>query len=131
MPKIIKFSEIVEENGKTIKENNLEKKHKYPLGTIVEVEVSIIEDSAGAEVSLKGICKLFVVRHHRDCDGTPLYILSDRPVIDKGWIAFSEGWRQYKVFTNVWVHGYSEDSLKPTGKYLPLMNSFQAFFGAF
>lgn len=58
----IEFSEIVEENGKTIRENNMEKTHQIPLGTLVEVSESGI--------------RLFVCSQGRDCDGTPLYGLS-------------------------------------------------------
>ena len=38
--KVVMFSDIVEENGKTIRENNLEKQHKYQVGDLVEVELS-------------------------------------------------------------------------------------------
>jgi len=55
-----------EANGKTIKENNLEKKHIYPVGSLVEVN---FEDFEG-----NGI-RLYVKKHMRDCDGTPLYSL--------------------------------------------------------
>lgn len=50
--------DIVEENGKTVKENNLEKVHKFPHGMLVELE-------SGE--------RLYVCDHARDCDGTPLY----------------------------------------------------------
>lgn len=51
-------SDIVEENGKTVKENNLEKVHKFPHGMLVELE-------SGE--------RLYVCDHTRDCDGEPLY----------------------------------------------------------
>jgi hypothetical protein len=60
MPKIVFFGDIVEKNGKTIKENNLIRKHKYPIGSLVELE--------GGE-------RLFIMAHTRDCDGSPLYNL--------------------------------------------------------
>lgn len=53
------------EPGKTWKELNMEKQHKYPLGALVEINYG---EAKGA--------RLFVVCHTRDCDGTPLYILS-------------------------------------------------------
>jgi hypothetical protein len=31
-------------------------------------------------VGIKGELKMIVVGHHRDCDGTPLYILSFKPI---------------------------------------------------
>jgi hypothetical protein len=58
--------DIVEANGKTIKENNLDKKHGIPVGALVEVN---FEDFKG-----NGI-RLYVKKHTRDCDGTPLYSL--------------------------------------------------------
>lgn len=64
---IVNFADIREKNGKTIRENNLELTHKIPLGTLVEINH---EDS-----KYHGL-RVFVVRHDRDCDGTPLYALS-------------------------------------------------------
>ena len=61
--KAIFVGDVVEENGKTVKENNLEKQHTFPVGSLVEV--------LGPEDS-KGL-RLFVMRHSRDCDGSPLY----------------------------------------------------------
>ena len=49
------------ENRKTIKENNMALNHSIPVGALVEI-------GSGA--------RLFVRKHTRDCDGTPLYILS-------------------------------------------------------
>lgn len=65
-----------------LREENQNKKHKYPLGTVVEVDLDITS-SVGkeAKVSLKGTCTLYVVSHDRDCDGTPLYTVSDFPVV--------------------------------------------------
>ncbi len=60
------FGDIVEENGKTVKENNLENKHVIPIGSLVEVLNP--EESKGL--------RLFVMRHTRDADGTPLYALT-------------------------------------------------------
>ena len=59
--------DIVEANGKTWKENNLEIKHNIPLGKLVEINWENGE--------YNGV-RLFVVSHGRDCDGTPLYGLS-------------------------------------------------------
>lgn len=57
--------DMIESNGKTVRENNLSKEHSIPLDTLVEVK--------GTENT--GI-RAFVVYYHRDCDGTPLYGLS-------------------------------------------------------
>ena len=59
MTKIIAFSQIVESNGKTIRENNMEIQHKLSVGTQV---YSRYMKRSGEIKSL-----------NRDCDGTPLY----------------------------------------------------------
>ena len=69
---IIRVHDIVEDNSKTIRENNLDKAHNIPLGTLVETTV---EDDRGVSRS-RTRALLFVVGHNRDCDGTPLYSLS-------------------------------------------------------
>ena len=66
---IIMIHNLVQENGKTIKENNLEKMHKIPIGSLVEIE--------GSKE------RLYVCQQIRDCDGTPLYALCMRS--DLGW----------------------------------------------
>jgi len=81
------------ETGKTYREENNEKIHNIPLGTLVEVGEGL---------------RLFVVQHDRDCDGTPLYSLS----FDKKWKPDMFG-EQFKTFAR-WAidSGYSEDCLK-------------------
>lgn len=74
--KAIFCGDIVEENGKTVKENNMEKQHNILIGSLVEV---LGPDEA------KGL-RLFVMRHSRDCDGTPLYALTG----DSDYIGFEE-----------------------------------------
>ena len=89
-----KLYDIVESNGKTIKENNLDKKHNIPIGSLVEF--------IGYE-NYEGV-RMYIVSHDRDCDGTPLYSLS----ADKTDVK-----REREGFANWnWVHGCSEDSLK-------------------
>jgi hypothetical protein len=65
-------SEIQESNGKTIRQNNMEKKHEIPIGSLIEFNC---EDNSYEEDPVNGL-RLFVVNHSRDCDGTPLYDLS-------------------------------------------------------
>lgn len=60
------IGDIVEANGKTLKDNNLGLDHTIPLGSLVEVR---------EEDGVPGV-RLYVVKHTRDCDGTPLYGLS-------------------------------------------------------
>lgn len=64
---LINVADLVEENGKTFKENNLEKQHSIAIGTLVEVNIDYSKEH--------GI-RLFVCSHDRDSDGTPLYTLS-------------------------------------------------------
>lgn len=71
MTNIKMVADIVEENGKTIRQNNLEKTHSIPLGSLVEV----IYESSDEEDNMAGV-RMFVVKHSRDCDGTPLYDIS-------------------------------------------------------
>ena len=66
--KFVFVGDLVEKNGKTVKQNNLERQHKIPLGSLVEV-------GGDDSINTKG-CRLFVVDCSRDCDGTPLYTLS-------------------------------------------------------
>ena len=64
-------SQMIEKNGKTVRENNLEKLHKFPIGTLVEYNT---EDK---ETEFEGI-RLYVTHHTRDCDGSPLYSLGSK-----------------------------------------------------
>lgn len=75
--------------GKTIKEVNLEKNHNIPIGALVEIKSNGV--------------RMFVVKHTRDCDGTPLYSLS--PEIDAIKIENDNLYRYY-IF-----HGYAEEDL--------------------
>jgi hypothetical protein len=58
---------LIEANGKTIRQNNMEKQHAIPLGSLVEINLDY-HDNHGM--------RMRVVGHDRDCDGTPLYSLS-------------------------------------------------------
>jgi hypothetical protein len=58
--------------GRTYREINLAKPHAFALGTLVE----IVEWDEDEYVQRKGV-RLFVVGHNRDCDGSPIYSLSD------------------------------------------------------
>ena len=84
MSNLIFVGDIVEANGKTIKENNLGVEHKIPVGALVET-------TSAYEYGWEGM-RLFVREHTRDCDGTPLYSLGDNE------LAF--------------VLGFGEDNLK-------------------
>lgn len=78
-------------DGRTIKEHNMELKHNIPLGALVEVKYS---EWFGNGASMKVHARLFVSRHNRDCDGTPLYSVGPR--------RWNGDWES---------HGHSEGSL--------------------
>jgi len=87
--------DIVESNGKTIKENNILLKHNIPIGTLVEISESMRD--------MEGV-RLFVVMHTRDCDGTPLYSL-----------CAEKNEKIYNIYgceINRKYHGFSEKSLE-------------------
>jgi len=65
MPEIVVLHDIVEKNGKTIRENNLEKQHKMKIGDLVEITFD----------EYRGV-RLWICELSRDCDGTPLYSLT-------------------------------------------------------
>lgn len=74
MSEIMFMKDIVEDNGKTIFENNMEKSHNIPIDSLVEVKS---DGWFGDGACIRYQARLWVVEHIRDCDGTPLYILSE------------------------------------------------------
>lgn len=70
--KLESLSDMIESNGKTVRQNNLEKKHNIPLGTLVEINSACDSDFAWAGV------RMYVSAYGRDCDGTPLYTLGPK-----------------------------------------------------
>ena len=88
--------------------------HKYDLGTVVEVEVSIRSaGDGGIEVDLNGTCRLAVVGHLRGSAQEPLYVLSDLAV---KYPFTSQDWTEYRSHATVVELGYAEEDLHPTGK---------------
>lgn len=73
---VLAVGDIVEKNGKTVRENNMAMGHNIPIGTLVEVEY---DEGYGKGAYSKSRARLFVVEHNRDCDGTPLYSLGKDP----------------------------------------------------
>ena len=82
MKEVLFIGDIVESNGKTIRQNNLEKKHNINLGELVEVKY---EEWHGNGACEKIHARLWVVSHGRDCDGTPLYSLSAYKTENIAW----------------------------------------------
>ncbi|WP_045592310.1 hypothetical protein [Vibrio vulnificus] len=77
------IGDIVESNGKTIKENNFSLKHEYPIMSQVKVVSYDSWLSRKSEVIQNAVnagLPFYVVQHIRDCDGTPLYAVSFVPL---------------------------------------------------
>lgn len=70
-PVISNVADIVEGNGKTVRENNMTTPHRIPLGTLVE----IVSGNNPALQKYKGV-RAYVCVRERDCDGEPLYGLT-------------------------------------------------------
>lgn len=110
----INVADIVEENGKTIRQNNLEKKHNIPVGSLVEVKYDHWHGDGCCE---KVHARLWVYSHDRDCDGTPLYSLSrfKTPLYESAQI-FIGGYKlRDSISENILNRiesGFSEESLK-------------------
>ena len=103
MNRVVFVKDIVEDNGKTIFENNMEKCHKIPIDALVEVKY---DEWLGDSVCMKIHARLWVYDHQRDCDGTPLYMLSKYK--KKGT---DEIVKHFGRYTGVVIGGFSEESL--------------------
>jgi len=115
MSYIINFSEIIEANGKTIRENNMELQHKIPVGTLVDLEYT---EYYGYGAGVRAKARMYVVGHCRDCDGTPLYSVAGLPLSKWGRMgAFSyEKGGSPDLGPIALYHirsGYSEEKLTP------------------
>lgn len=99
MSDIITLHDCVDNNdpqGRTFKEMNMAKDHKFSIGQLVEIDLGV---------------RLLVARHVRDCDGTPLYHLSaETPPED------SDLYRGDAFYTEQWekrfIRNYPEEYLK-------------------
>ena len=129
------LSDMPVEGGKTLREANMEKPHELQLGDLVEVEVNLRHraygDSGeeGVRVDLSGTCVLVVNFLGRDCDGTPLYGISDVPVHRPR--AFSPEWLKLNAISKFNDFGYSIEALKPVGRRVRMYDSVGEFMGIF
>lgn len=103
---LIPFSSIVEPNGKTIRENNMEVAHNIPIGTLCEVKY---DEWFGGGAGQKVHARMWVVSHNRDCDGTPLYALSPKRLEEH----LSLNTQIFNGAVNRIKAGFSEESLTP------------------
>jgi hypothetical protein len=69
---IFNIADMVEKNGKTVRQNNRERQHTLPIGTLVEF---VQEAGADEDEDYTGV-RLYVVCHTRDCDEEPLVVLA-------------------------------------------------------
>lgn len=84
--KAILVPNIVETNGKTIRENNLEKNHHFNINDKVKIDKENIDSWLTPEEHGEGIVEhvlndgdFYIVDKPRDCDGEPLYSVSIFP----------------------------------------------------
>lgn len=84
--------------GRTHKQINMEKRHAYPVGTLVEMVETEWTDGRHEGV------RLYVVYLHRDCDGTPLYALS--------WNRHNTVCHDPRFHNPDWFHGIAEQYLR-------------------
>jgi hypothetical protein len=111
------FGDVVEGNGKTIRENNLAKKHKLTVDTLVEVKFDKWHGDGCCE-KIHG--RYWIVDCGRDCDGTPLYSLShmklrtaEELVESMGRPRGSKGFELAVHMVGHWHGGFAEDDLTP------------------
>jgi hypothetical protein len=130
------LGDIIEENGRTIRENNLMVAHKFPLGTLVKITGKEHFDEHGdPDATDKPYlpprpngARLYVVEHLRDCDGTPLYRLSLIPVVYPHTNAFTQEALAYRAIAQFCGHGYGEDGLADTGHSVTLHPDLHTMF---
>lgn len=120
MPQIVFVSDLVNpETGLTVRQENERVNHKVPVGALVEIlRYNSEKDSFEEDLGLR----LYVAKHTRDCDGTPLYTLSAQTQeeidsmqgVGRDSVVLYDG---LKIRGDVLIrphfkHGFSEDSLK-------------------
>lgn len=89
------YNQIDPATGRTYREDNLARKHRIPIGTLVEVK---FDAWFGGGACWKVRARLWVVKHTRDCDGSPLYGISRNREPDMAFPFYVHG-------------GFAEDSL--------------------
>lgn len=80
--KAVNIADIPDEDGKTPRQKNREKVHNIPVGSFVE--------------SKEFGFRLYVAKHVRDCDETPLYALSTDPEAGERMDMFEEKMEEYR-----------------------------------
>lgn len=93
-------------------ETRITSPHMIPLGALVVVNISIEEENDESSVRLAGTCILYVVGHMKDCDGTPLYQISDIPVAAPTSGPFSDEYMLYRTISTLYRIGYDASQLE-------------------
>ena len=89
------------DSGKTYRQENSEKQHKYKVDDLVEII------PWGDDCEFSGM-RLYIIGCVRDCDGTPLYVLGS-----KGMELWQTGWVKPNTCYNFnSFSGFGEDNLK-------------------
>lgn len=90
MINISDFKDPNDQQGRTYREVNNAKKHKYKVGQLVELDNGV---------------RLFVAMKTRDCDGTPLYCLTPE---------LNDTEQDCPGFANLkWINGICEGDIHP------------------
>lgn len=124
--------------------------HRHPLGQVVVLKTwhsnqdefvlgEVLKGQEDQEIvtGFQGKIKLIVVGHNRDCDGTPLYVLSVKPigfpqlgyydeqnhcmVYPDGRGGLDHDFR-YRRWVSFFVTGIGEDNIEPTEEFIPLQH---------
>ena len=128
---IVVAHSLVEANGKTIRENNLEKRHRLREGQQVRVYTCDSEDDPPGTLDHVHTDRCqshvaFILWCGRDCDGEPLY-----------WLGGQAAWHEMEVLGHartfdsmLWrilnntQGGYGESSLAPSDIVSDLRDAF-------
>lgn len=76
-------------NGRSYREINNAKIHRFKVGELVEIDHGV---------------RVFIALQTRDCDGTPLYCLTPKK---DDYAQITKGFANHN-----WLNGWSEDSMK-------------------
>lgn len=90
MIEFVYYSDIVEDNGLTVRENNNLLQHTIPIGTLVEVKYDTWHGNGVCE---KVHARLLVIKHSRDCDGTPIYVLGKSLTLKEYYLLAIPGYK--------------------------------------
>ncbi len=73
---VVNIADLINpESGKSYRQENNEKNHKYKVGDLVEI--IFCEDGCEDDCKYCGM-RLYIIGCVRDCDGTPLYVLGTK-----------------------------------------------------